>query len=53
MFVVQADGRPAPTIVYGYGGFNVTIAVHRMVWIEAGGVYTSVNLRVESLAKAV
>ncbi len=51
MFVVRKSGSkgPAPTIVYGYGGFNITIPprfIGSMVpWIEAGGVYASVNLR--------
>ena len=51
MFVVRKAGSegPAPTIVYGYGGFNITIPprfIGSMVpWIEAGGVYASVNLR--------
>jgi prolyl oligopeptidase len=42
------DGRQ-PTVLYGYGGFNVslmpTYSAARMAWIEAGGVYAQANLR--------
>src|SRR3569833_1113517 len=38
-----------PTILYGYGGFNVSMtpgfAGSRMVWLEHGGVYAIANLR--------
>jgi len=38
-----------PTILYGYGGFNVNMtpafASSRAVWIERGGVYAIPNLR--------
>ena len=53
MFIVAKkglvlDGRN-PTIVYGYGGFNITTApgfsATRIAWLEQGGVYASVNLR--------
>ena len=41
--------RPQPTVLYGYGGFNVslmpTYSAARMAWIEAGGVYAQANLR--------
>ena len=53
MFVVhrkglKLDGRN-PTILYGYGGFNVTLnpyfSAARIVWLEQGGVFAMVNLR--------
>ena len=38
-----------PTILYGYGGFNVSMtpgfSSARMVWLEKGGVYAIPNLR--------
>jgi prolyl oligopeptidase len=52
MFLVQKKGLPAgpkPTILYGYGGFNVSLtpvfSVSRLVWMERGGVYAVPNLR--------
>lgn len=38
-----------PTILYGYGGFNLAqtpaFAIHRLVWMEMGGVLAVSNLR--------
>jgi len=38
-----------PTILYGYGGFNLaqtpSFAIHRLVWMEMGGVLAIGNLR--------
>lgn len=38
-----------PTILYGYGGFNVSLtpsfSVTRAVWMEQGGIYAVANLR--------
>ncbi|HJV22153.1 MAG TPA: prolyl oligopeptidase family serine peptidase [Holophagaceae bacterium] len=45
---IHLDGRN-PTLLYGYGGFNVSLtpgfSVSRMVWLEMGGVYAMPNLR--------
>jgi prolyl oligopeptidase len=42
------DGQQ-PTVLYGYGGFNVSLmpafSAARMAWIDAGGVYAQANLR--------
>nr|WP_259144277.1 prolyl oligopeptidase family serine peptidase [Tsukamurella ocularis] len=50
-FVVRrpADG-PQPTLLYGYGGFEVSLtpdytAVSGTSWIERGGVYVLANIR--------
>jgi prolyl oligopeptidase len=53
MFIVQRKGivldGSNPTILYGYGGFNVSMtpyfSVSRLVWLENGGVYAVANLR--------
>jgi prolyl oligopeptidase len=38
-----------PTILYGYGGFNVSLkpyfSIHPLSWLELGGVYAIANLR--------
>ncbi len=38
-----------PTILYGYGGFNISLtpsfSVSNLVWMEMGGVYAVPNLR--------
>ncbi len=45
---LKRDGRN-PTILYGYGGFNVTLnpyfSASRIAWLEQGGVWAIVNLR--------
>jgi len=51
MFVVRKKGLtgPAPTILYGYGGFNVSMtpaySPTKLAWLEAGGVFVVANLR--------
>ncbi len=39
----------APTILYGYGGFNISLtpgySATRMAWLEQGGAYAIANLR--------
>ncbi|MBB4658021.1 prolyl oligopeptidase family serine peptidase [Parvularcula dongshanensis] len=44
------EGGPAPTIQYGYGGFQVPIlpgysGTQGKLWIERGGVYVIANIR--------
>ena len=45
---LKLDGKN-PTLLYGYGGFNVPLtpgfSVSRMAWLEQGGVYAMPNLR--------
>ena len=44
-----APTAPAPTILYGYGGFGISLSPHyapdALAWVEAGGVYVVANLR--------
>jgi prolyl oligopeptidase len=45
---IELNGKN-PTILYGYGGFNVSLtprfSVSRAVWLEQGGIYAVANLR--------
>ena len=45
---IKLDGKN-PTILYGYGGFNVSLtpsfSVANAVWMENGGIYAVANLR--------
>jgi prolyl oligopeptidase len=49
LVIGRADGGPRPTILYGYGGFNVPLtpaySAGVLAWVEAGGVYAIANLR--------
>lgn len=51
MFIVRKKGTsgPAPTILYGYGGFYVSItpgfSAARLAWLEQGGVFAVANIR--------
>jgi prolyl oligopeptidase len=51
MFVVRKKGAtgPAPTLLYGYGGFNVSItpafSPTFLAWVDKGGVLAVANLR--------
>jgi prolyl oligopeptidase len=45
---LKLDGKN-PTLLYGYGGFNISLtpafSVANLVWMEMGGVYAVPNLR--------
>ena len=45
---LECNGKN-PTILYGYGGFNISLnprfSVLRAVWMEQGGIYAVPNLR--------
>ncbi|MDE2596390.1 MAG: S9 family peptidase [Sphingomonadales bacterium] len=42
-------GKAVPTLLYGYGGFNIALtpgfSAARMAWLEAGGAFALANLR--------
>ncbi|WP_245892846.1 prolyl oligopeptidase family serine peptidase [Novosphingobium guangzhouense] len=54
MFIVRSRAvarakQPVPTLLYGYGGFDVSLtpgfSATRMAWLEAGGAFAMANLR--------
>jgi prolyl oligopeptidase len=53
MFVLHHEGLPTdgarPTVLYGYGGFDVALTPEYsatiLAWVERGGVYAIANLR--------
>ena len=53
MFIVHKKGIKLdgtnPTLLYGYGGFNISMtpgfSVARLPWLEMGGVYAVANIR--------
>lgn len=53
MFIVCKKGTVLdgknPTLLYGYGGFNVSLLPHfsvdRLLWLENGGIYVQANIR--------
>lgn len=51
MFIVRKKGLtgPAPTLLYGYGGFNISLtpsfSATRLAWLEQGGAWVLANIR--------
>ncbi|HWK42128.1 MAG TPA: prolyl oligopeptidase family serine peptidase [Croceibacterium sp.] len=51
MFIVRRKDvtGPAPTLLYGYGGFDISMtpgfSASRTAWVEAGGVFVMANIR--------
>lgn len=53
MFLVHKKGIALdgnnPTLLYGYGGFNISLTPHfspsRLIWLEQGGIYAVANIR--------
>jgi prolyl oligopeptidase len=52
MLVISGEGTPPgprPTILYGYGGFDISVtpaySPNVLAWVSAGGVYAIANLR--------
>ncbi len=52
MFVIsptETPDRPRPTVLYGYGGFGISLnpgySAATLAWVEAGGVWAVASLR--------
>nr|WP_246333085.1 prolyl oligopeptidase family serine peptidase [Sphingomicrobium lutaoense] len=51
MFITRKKGveGPVPTLLYGYGGFNISVTPGfnpvRLAWLDAGGAYAVANIR--------
>lgn len=54
MYIVRARalaqaGKAAPTLLYGYGGFDIALtpgySAVRMAWLRSGGVFALANIR--------
>lgn len=53
MFIIHREGIALdgnnPTLLYGYGGFNISLtpyfSISRLLWLEQGGVVVIANLR--------
>jgi prolyl oligopeptidase len=51
MFIVRKRGLtgPAPTLLYGYGGFNISVTPSfspaNIAWVEKGGTFVVANIR--------
>jgi len=54
MYIVRAKalaqaGKAAPTLLYGYGGFDIALtpgySAVRMAWLRSGGVFALANIR--------
>ncbi|MDF2637152.1 MAG: prolyl endopeptidase [Novosphingobium lindaniclasticum] len=54
MFLVRRKdvanaGKAVPTLLYGYGGFDISLtpgfSASRMAWVQAGGAFAMANLR--------
>ena len=46
---VAASGKPVPTLLYAYGGFDASMtpgfSASRMAWVQAGGAFALANIR--------
>ena len=46
---IAESGEAVPTLLYGYGGFDISLtpgfSVSRLAWVEAGGAFALANIR--------
>jgi prolyl oligopeptidase len=46
---IVAAGRAVPTLLFGYGGFDISVtpaySAVRMAWLQSGGAFAAANLR--------